>query len=70
MEPAAARGLRGWILAGELEPGLEQIVRLHHELTLRGVACHLEVAPQLGHEFPEDFATRLPSAIDFVLGTS
>jgi predicted esterase len=70
MEPAAARGLRGWILAGELEPGLEQIVRLQHELTLRGVACHLEVVPQLGHEFPEDFATRLPSAIDFVLRTS
>jgi len=70
MAPAAARGLRGWILAGELEPGLEQIVRLHQELTLHDVACDLEVVPQLGHEFPEDFATRLPRAIDFVLGTS
>jgi predicted esterase len=67
MDPAAARGLRGWIVAGELEPGLQQIVRLHHELTSHGVASHLEVVPGLGHEFPPDFGTILLSAVDFVL---
>jgi predicted esterase len=70
MEPAAARGLRGWILAGEQEPGLKDIVRLHDELRLHGVACHLEVVAGLGHEFPLDFETRLVSAVGFVLSGS
>lgn len=68
MGPAAAGGLRGWILAGEREPGVERIVRLHDELTSRGVPCQLDVVPGLGHELPDDFASRLSSAIRFVLG--
>jgi hypothetical protein len=67
MEPAAARGLRAWILAGERERGLELIKRLAHELTSRGVPCKLDVVPDIGHEFPEDFGTRLQSGLSFVL---
>jgi acetyl esterase/lipase len=67
MEPAAARGLRAWILAGERERGLELITRLARELTLRGVPCELDVVPGLGHEFPEDFGTRLQSGLSFLL---
>jgi len=67
MEPAAARGLRAWILAGERERGLELITHLGQELTLRGVACELDVVPGLGHEFPEDFGTRLQSGLGFLL---
>ncbi len=68
MEPAAARGLRGWILAGEQEYGLGQVLRLHKELTAHGIQCQLEVVPDLGHEFPDDFPSRLSAAIRFVLG--
>jgi len=67
MEPAADRGVHGWILAGEQDPSPEQIIRLHQELTAHGVPCGLEIEPGLGHEFPADFASRLPSAIHFVL---
>jgi predicted esterase len=67
MEPAAARGLRGWILAGEKERGLELIKRLGQELTSRGVPIKLDVVPDIGHEFPEDFGTRLQSGLRFVL---
>lgn len=68
MEAAAARGLRGWILAGEQESRLEQVLRLHKELTARGILCHMEVVPGIGHEFPDDFRNRLTSAIPTVLG--
>jgi predicted esterase len=67
IEPAAARGLRAWILAGENERGLELITRLGHELGSRGVPCKLDVVPRLGHEFPEDFGTRIQSGLSFVL---
>jgi predicted esterase len=68
MEPAGARGLRAWILAGEKERGLESIKRLAHELTARGVPNKLDVVADIGHEFPEDFGTRLQSGLSFVLG--
>lgn len=68
MEPAAARGLRGWILAGERERGLDMITRLGHELTSHGLSCQVEVVPGLGHEFPDDFGTRLQSGLRFALG--
>ena len=67
MEPAAARGLRGWILAGERERGLELITRLSDALTFHGIACQLEVVPGLGHEFPHDFGSRLQSGLGSVL---
>ena len=68
MEPAAARGLRGWILAGERERGLPMITRLADELTSHGISCQLEVVPGLGHEFPDDFSGRLQSGLRFLLG--
>jgi hypothetical protein len=68
MEPAAARGLRGWILAGERERGLDLITRLSDALTSHGVRCRMEVVPGLGHEFPIDFGGRLQSGLNFLLG--
>jgi acetyl esterase/lipase len=67
MEPAAARGLRAWILAGEKERGLDSVTRLAQELTLRGIPCELDIVPGLGHEFPEDFGTRIQSGLSFLL---
>jgi predicted esterase len=68
MESAATRGLRGWMLAGERERGLDQITRLNQELTSHGVSCRLEVVPGIGHEFPDDFRGRLQSGLRFLLG--
>lgn len=66
-EAAAARRLRGWILVGEKDWGLPNITKFHREATRRGLECHLEAAPGIGHEFPADFEPRLKSALDFVL---
>jgi predicted esterase len=68
MEPAGARGLRGWILAGETERGLGLVTRLSDTLNAHGVPCQLEVLPGIGHEFPDDFGARLQSGLHFVFG--
>jgi predicted esterase len=68
MEPAAARGLRGWILAGETERGLGLVTRLSDALNAHGVPCQLEVVQGIGHEFPDDFGARLQSGLHFVFG--
>jgi len=68
MEPAGARGLRGWILAGETERGLGLVTRLSDALNTHGVPCQLEVVRGIGHEFPDDFGARLQSGLHFVFG--
>jgi predicted esterase len=68
MEPAGARGLRGWILAGETERGLGMVTRLSDALKTHGVPCQLEVVRGIGHEFPDDFGARLQSGLHFVFG--
>lgn len=68
MEPAGARGLRGWILAGEAERGLGLVTRLSDALNTHGVPCQLEVVQGIGHEFPDDFDARLQSGLHFVFG--
>ncbi len=68
VEKAAERGLRGWIITGEhdhFRPDAEFLCEL---LQKAGVACELTVVPGLGHDFPNDFGTRLSAAIGFVLG--
>lgn len=66
-ETAAERRLKGWILVGEKDWGLPNITKFHREATRRGLQCHLEAAPGIGHEFPADFELRLKTALDFVL---
>jgi predicted esterase len=68
IEAGARRGIRGWLLTGERDESRHAIEGLHARLTQAGVSCRLEVVPGLGHDFPADFAGRLPAAIDFVLG--
>lgn len=68
MESAGARGLRGWILAGETERGLGLVTRLSDALNTHGVPCQLEVVPGIGHEFPDDFGARLQSGLHFLFG--
>jgi predicted esterase len=65
---AAARGVRGWIISGERDYGRADAESLHARLNAAGIACGLEVVPGLGHDIPDDFATRLSVAMSFVLG--
>jgi predicted esterase len=67
IEMGARRGMRGWLLTGERDESRHAVEALHDQLTQAGVSCRLEIVPGLGHDFPADFATRLPTAIDFVL---
>lgn len=64
---AARRGVRGWLITGERDYGRSDAEALRARLIEAGVPCALDVVPGLGHDMPEDFEDRLPSALDFVL---
>jgi predicted esterase len=61
---AARRGVRGWIFTGERDYARPQSVELRDRLVASGVACELTIQPNVGHEFPSDFPTRLVSALE------
>lgn len=67
IETASKRDVRGWIVTGERDDGRAAADALHARLTETGVRCQLEMVPGLGHDFPHDFASRLPAALDAVL---
>ena len=64
---AVKRGVRGYLITGEKDPNRPKTEELHRELASKGLSCRLEVQPSLGHEYPTDFASRLSSAIEFLL---
>jgi predicted esterase len=59
-----------WFLTGEHDHGRESVERFHATLTDRGYRSRLDVVAGLGHSFPDDFAQRLPGALEWVLGGS
>lgn len=68
LEARRPRGLRAFIAAGERDRycyGVAQ--RLAALLPQYGVACRLETYPGLEHGFPQDFESRLPHALEYVL---
>lgn len=67
VESAVQRGVRGWVVTGERDYGRDTALSLGERLNDLGVPCHVEVIPGLGHDFPNDFADRLPSALSYVL---
>jgi hypothetical protein len=64
---AVRRGVRGWILNGELDQGAPATERLHRELAAAGIDVRLESVAGLGHEYPDDLVARLAGALEFVL---
>ncbi len=56
-----------WLLTGEHDHSRSAVEAVHAALVDRGYRSFLEVVPALGHEFPDDFARRLPKALDWVL---
>jgi predicted esterase len=60
--------LRTYIVAGTRDRycyGVAQ--QLAKMLPNYGIECKLEVYPDLEHQFPQDFESRLPEALDFVM---
>ena len=60
--------LRGYFVAGERDPSVENIKALHEMLVSHGVACELVIAPDIDHDFPEDFSQTLAQALEFIQG--
>lgn len=60
--------LRGSIIIGDKDRHClkvsQEVAALMHEY---GLACDLDIIPDLGHVYPDDFALRLQRALDFVL---
>ena len=60
--------MRGYFVAGENDPNLENINALHKLLISRGMACELVIAPDIAHAFPEDFSQTLAQALQYLCG--
>ncbi len=65
---AMARGLRGYILAGEREEAhsIESTRLMVRLLNEAGIACQLEVIPGIAHAYPADFGPYLRRALEFL----
>jgi predicted esterase len=61
------RGTRGWLLTGGQDFGRSHVEQLYREMVRRGLPCEFVLEPDLGHEFPIDFDSKLLSALTFVL---
>jgi dienelactone hydrolase len=59
--------LRGWITVGEDDWVREDSVRLYERASAKGFPWHIEIIEGLGHEFPDDFHSRLTEALDIIL---
>jgi hypothetical protein len=66
---AAARGLRAYLVTGDRDTMRDQVEHLNADLVAGGVQVKLDLVAGLGHEFPNDFPERLPSAVEFLLDT-
>ena len=61
-------GLRYVVLMGTLDPRHDDCRRLAEQLRAAGAEVRLDVIEGLAHDYPADFAQRLPAAVDWVLG--
>ncbi len=68
IEAAQGRGLRGVIIVGGRDRSSEPTQTLVKLLNEGGIPCELVHYPEMGHDYPPDFAARLPDWLDFVLG--
>jgi predicted esterase len=67
-DPRPPDGLRVVMLVGSLEPHLDDCQRLAERLRSAGAHVKLDVIDGIGHDYPSDFAQRLPAAVEWVLG--
>lgn len=68
---ATERGVRGWLFIGELDQGFRgETERFHALAKERSFPCELVIEPRLGHDFPEEFGSKLARALNFILENS
>ena len=60
--------MRGFFVAGENDPSVKNIKALHEMLVSHGMKCELVIAPEIVHDFPEDFSQILAQALKYVQG--
>ncbi len=61
------RGLRGWLFVGDRDPLFQKQRAMHAEMVNRGLQCRIAVAEGVSHAYPQDFESKLTSAIQFIL---
>ena len=66
-ETPPTAGLRCAILFGALDPHVDDSRLLAEQLRAAGAEVRLDLIDGLGHDYPADFAQRLPAAMDWVL---
>jgi predicted esterase len=64
---AVKRGVRGMVITGEYDHFRSTAEAFHAYAQEAGLRCTLEVVPGLGHDFPDDFPSRLGKALRFLL---
>ncbi len=67
LQSASDRGLRGYIVAGSKDERFPLFGQLQELLKAHGIACQLELHPELGHAYPADFSATLHAATEFIL---
>jgi predicted esterase len=67
VQSSSAEGIRGYIFVGENDPFLKKIEFLKDEMTQRGLECKYSVERGIGHEYPNDFESKLAESLRFVL---
>jgi predicted esterase len=59
--------MRGFFVAGENDPSVENIKTLHEMLVSRGMKCELVITLEIAHDFPEDFDQVLARALEYLM---
>ena len=68
LEKNSPYDLRAYIVAGARDRYCHKVAQqLAKMLPNYGIACKLDVYPDLEHQFPLDFERKLPEALDFVV---
>jgi hypothetical protein len=65
-QTAGARSVRGYFVIGEKDHTLENAKEVKIVLKENGIQFAEELHPDLGHEFPTDFASSFDKAIEFI----
>lgn len=63
---AVRRGIRAAFVVGEEDWVLGSVKPFHEALRAAGNASRLDVVPGVGHEYPPDFASRLPALLEWI----
>jgi len=67
IQASSGKGFRGQIFIGENDPFLKKIEFLKDEMVHRGLECEYSVEPKTGHEYPDNFDSKLAKSLRFVL---